>query len=198
MTVFGYARVSTGHQHTDQQETRLLAAGVEREHLFVDHGVSGTRASRPEWDRLLGQLRRGDVVKFTKLDRIGRSTQHLLDVVRLLGERGVDLVALDQAIDTVSPAWKLLFTIMAAIAEFQADLIRSNTVDGLAAARARRGVDKLPGRKPSWTADQQATARALFDARGTNGMTAERVAAVVGVSVSTLYRMMRTSERTAT
>jgi len=185
----GYARVSTTGQHTDQQEARLRAAGCEK--VYVDHGVSGKLAKRPEWDKLLAQLRKGDVLMFTKLDRIGRSVQHLLDVVNLLGERGVDLVALDQPIDTVSPAGRMLFTIMAAVAQFQADLISSNTIDGLAAARERHGGE-LPKRGPSWTEDQAQTARALFAARDTNHMSAERIAAVVGVSRRTLYRMLAT------
>lgn len=195
MARIGYARVSTPEQHVDGQEARLREAGCET--VYADRGVTGRAASRPEWDKCLAHLRRGDVLVVTKLDRVGRSLINLIDTVNLLGERGADLVVLDQAIDTTTPNGKLLFHILGALAEWEAAMIRERTIEGLEAARARCG-GKLPGRKPAWTADQQATARALFAARDANGMSAARVASVIGVSVSTLYRMIRASEPAGT
>lgn len=186
MAVIGYARVSTGKQHTDQQVARLKEAGAER--VYVDKGVSGTKASRPEWDKCLAHLRKGDVLLITKLDRIGRSLINLVDVVNEMGRRGVSIRCLDQGeIDTTTANGALLFQIMAAIAAWEAAIIAERTVDGLAAARERHG-GVLPKRGPTVTPDQIATARELFASRATNGMTAERIAAVVGMSRATLYR----------
>jgi DNA invertase Pin-like site-specific DNA recombinase len=187
----GYARVSTTGQHTDGQEARLREAACEV--VYTDHGITGKAAHRPEWDKCLAHLRAGDVLVTVKLDRIGRSLINLIDTVGLLGERKVDLVVLDQAIDTTTPNGKLLFHILGALAEWEAALIAERTREGLAAARERHG-GKLPRRGPSWTADQQATARDLFAKRGESGMSAERIAAVVGVSRRTLYRMIAPGE----
>ena len=130
----GYARVSTREQNTDGQLDALHAAGCER--VYVDK-ASGKLARRPEWDRCREQLRRGDALVVTKLDRMGRSVRHLIDVVGELDRQGVELVVLAQGIDTTSPGGRLLFHVLAAMAEFVGDLISENTHEGLAAARAR-------------------------------------------------------------
>lgn len=96
----GYARVSTRDQNADNQVDALTAAGCER--IFVDK-ASGKLARRADWDRCCEQLRRGDELVVTKLDRMGRSVRHLIDIVGEFGERGVELVVLDQGIDTTSP-----------------------------------------------------------------------------------------------
>jgi len=117
-----------------------------------------------------------------------------VDVVRLLGERGVDLKVLDQDIDTSTPNGRLVFHIMAALAEWEAEMIRERTVEGLDAARERHG-GTLPGRGPSITADQTETARTLA---ANSDMSAERIASVIGVSRATLYRHVPVAEiRTA-
>ena len=85
----GYARVSTPEQHTEQQETALREAGCDR--VFVDHGVSGAAADRPELERLLDQLRDDDVVVVTKLDRLGRSLPQVFDIVETIEQRGAGL-----------------------------------------------------------------------------------------------------------
>ena len=105
--------------------------------IFTDHGVSGARASRPEWDRCLAQMRRGDVLVAVRLDRIGRSVRNLLDVAQDLQDRGVDLVLLDQGIDTSTSLGKMLFTILGAVAEYERNLIVERTKDGLASTTAR-------------------------------------------------------------
>jgi DNA invertase Pin-like site-specific DNA recombinase len=187
MARFGYARVSTIEQHTDGQEARLLADGAER--VFTDK-VTGTKASRPEWDKLFAQLRAGDTLVVTKLDRLGRSLINLIDVVHILGERKVELVILDMGIDTSTNHGKLIFHIMAALAEWEARIISERTVEGLAAARERHG-GKLPGRGPSLSPDKVRIARDLFASREANGMSAARIAEVVGCSRATLYRHLR-------
>src|SRR5262245_34891132 len=137
-----YARVSTTEQCVDAQLDALRiycerrgAECVE----FVDHGVSGSRDRRPQLDALLQGARRReiDAIAITKLDRLARSTRHLLTVAAELEALHVDLVVLDQSIDTSTPSGRLLFTMLAGIAEFERDLIRERTLAGLCAARKR-------------------------------------------------------------
>jgi DNA invertase Pin-like site-specific DNA recombinase len=184
MAMIGYTRVSTGDQHPEAQAVRLREHGCAR--IFTDHGVTGTKASRPQWDKCLDHLRAGDTLVIVKLDRIGRSLANLIEVVHELGERGVDLVVLDQALDTTTASGKLLFHILAAIAEWEAAIIRERTRDGLAAAKVRHG-GKLPVRGPSITDDKLAVARELFARRD---MPAARIAEVVGISRASLYRLL--------
>ena len=132
---------------------RLIEAGCER--VFVDKGVSGTKAARPQWDECLQFLRSGDVLCSVKLDRWGRSVPHLLEVAADLEARGVGLKCLDQGvIDTTTPTGKLLFTILAAVAEFERSLIVSRTMDGLAAARVKGHLGgsrrATPGSSATW------------------------------------------------
>jgi DNA invertase Pin-like site-specific DNA recombinase len=187
---FGYARVSTKTvkgrkaQHVDNQVERLVNAGIDRENVFVDDGVSGRKASRPEWDKLLSSLRSGDRLTVTSMTRIGRSTQNLFDIMTEFARRGVDVVFLDQNIDTSTPHGKLVFTIFAGLAEYEADLTRARVLEGLESARERRG-GALPVRGPSFTAEQRKNAEEL--ARKTD-FSAARIAEMVGVSRATLYR----------
>ena len=131
----GYARVSRADQHTEQQETALRNAGCEK--LFVDHGVSGAAEHRPHLERLLDQLRSGDIIVVTKLDRLGRSLPNVLDIVEAIEQQDAGLVSLaEAAIDTTSAAGKLVFRIFAVVAEFERDRLRERTVEGLDRARA--------------------------------------------------------------
>jgi DNA invertase Pin-like site-specific DNA recombinase len=116
MAMIGYARVSTSDQNPDAQAARLCEHGCTR--VFSDHGVTGRLASRPQWDACRAFLRDGDVLVVTKLDRVGRSVGNLVSVAADLHENGVDLIVLDQAIDTATPAGRMLFHVLAAIAEF--------------------------------------------------------------------------------
>ena len=128
--IIGYARVSTEDQNPDAQVARLREAGAEL--VFVDHGWSGKLASRPEWDKCLAVLSEGDTLLSTKLDRFGRSVAHLVQVIPSLEARGVSVRCLDQPIDTSSAAGKMLFTILAAFAEFERNLIIERTTAGIA------------------------------------------------------------------
>ncbi len=194
MALIGYARVSTKlakgrkEQHVDNQVTRLKEAGCEQ--VFTDE-ITGTRASRPGWDACLAELGAGNTLLVTKLDRIGRSLINLVDVVTLLSKRAVDLRCLDQGqIDTTTPHGKLLFQIMSAMAEWEADIIRERTAEGLVAARERRG-GTLPARGPSFTSDQRSNAEMLVRTTDWSG---ERIAKAVGVSRATLYRHVPVAE----
>jgi DNA invertase Pin-like site-specific DNA recombinase len=139
--VFGYARVSTTDQNPDLQFDALKKAGYDK--LFVDR-ASGARADRPQFRKLLEQVRAGDTILIWKLDRLGRSLRHLLDVVDQLNEEVVGLKSLTDPIDTTSSQGKLIFNIFASLAEFERDLIRERTKAGLAAARARGRIGGRP------------------------------------------------------
>lgn len=183
----GYARVSTREQNADGQHDALTAAGCER--IFLDT-ASGKLARRADWDRCLEQLRRGDELVVTKLDRMGRSVRHLIDIVGELGERGVELVVLHQGIDTTSPGGRLLFHVLAAMSEFVGDLISENTHDGLAAARAR---GRVGGRPSVMTAGKLRIARQMLDA---GNSTVTEIAATIGVGRATLYRHLDLTPQT--
>lgn len=158
MSKVGYARVSTQDQRPEVQRERLIEAGCDPDLIFEDHGVSGTRASRPGWDACLAQLRRGDVLVAVRLDRIGRSVRNLLDVAEDLKERGVNLVFLDQGIDTSTPMGEMLFTILGAVAAYERNLIVERTKDGLASTKAR---GRSGGRRHRLTPEQQEQAARL-------------------------------------
>ena len=131
----GYARVSTHEQNTQQQEKALRDAGCER--VYIDHGISGATADRPELNRLLDQLRDGDVVVVTKLDRLGRSLRDVLDIVETIEQRGAGLRSIaESTIDTTSAAGKLVFAVFAVVAEFERDRIRERIMEGIDRARA--------------------------------------------------------------
>jgi len=140
-----YARVSTSEQRPEVQLDPLrhyaAARGLEIVGEYVDHGVSGAKARRPALDRMLADARRRrfDAVACVKLDRLARSVHHLTSMGQELAALGVDLIVLDQSIDTSTPAGKLLFHVLGSIAEFERDLIRERTVAGMAAAK-RRGA----------------------------------------------------------
>lgn len=174
-----YARVSTTTQDPEVQLARLREAALARgwEPVeFVDV-ASGRRAQRPAFEALRRAARRRevDVVVAVKLDRLARSVRDLGALAEELEACTVDLVCLDQHVDTTTPAGKLLFHVLAAVGEFEADLIRERTLDGLAAAR-RRGV-RL-GRRPKLDRRQIARARRLRK----SGRSLREIARLLGVS----------------
>ena len=142
----GYARVSTNDQHPEAQADRLHAAGCEV--VYTDKGVSGSQARRLDWDLLLKELQPGDELVCVKLDRIGRSVANLVEVVAGLREAEAELIVLDQNIDTRTPSGKLLFHMLAAIAEFERDLIIERTREGQAAVRRRGNLRRSLGGTP--------------------------------------------------
>lgn len=181
MSNIGYARVSTIDQNLDLQTDALTAAGCRK--IFVEK-ASGTREDRPELARALEYVRDGDVLVVWRLDRLGRSLRHLLDVVHGLGEAGVQFRSLSDGIDTTTSAGKLLFKIVGAIGEFEREIIVERTTAGLAAARAR---GRVGGRPSSVTPEKVARAKELL-AEGR--LTADEVARAVGTSRATLYRWL--------
>ena len=148
--LIGYARVSTEDQHLDAQLDALTGSGAAR--IFADR-ISGTRRSRPELDRMLDQLRGGDIVVVTKYDRLARSLRDLLEIVEAIGQRGAGFKSLAEDIDTTTPAGRLVFHVFASIAQFERERISERTREGLEAAR-RRG--RVGGRPPSLSPAQKA------------------------------------------
>jgi DNA invertase Pin-like site-specific DNA recombinase len=183
--LIGYARVSTKQQSVDRQETDLLSAGVRRDDMYVDHGVSGTRASRPEFDRALTALHKGDTLVITTLDRLGRSTQNMLAFADELRSRGAGLRVLNlggRDVDTSTPMGSMLFTIMAALAQMEHEIKRERIVDSVSKRRAA-GHD-LGGRPQRVTDSQVRSAMQLVD----GGAPAAQVARDLGMSRATFYR----------
>jgi len=185
MALVGYARVSTQDQNADMQDDELLKAGCQR--VFLDK-ASGATADRPQLTAALEYLREGDVLVVWRLDRLGRSLKHLVNVVADLEDRDVGFRSLHESIDTTTPAGKLIFHIFAALAEFERDLIRERTMSGLAAARAR---GRKGGRKPSLSPKKIQVARQMY-ARGDS--TVAEIAKVLGVSRATIYRHLQDHE----
>lgn len=176
---YGYGRVSTAEQNADLQRDALHAAGVAEGRVFIDT-ASGALSSRPRLDELLPLLRPEDTLVVWRLDRLDRSLAHLVATVTELGERGVGFVSLTEAIDTTTPAGRLLFGIMASLAQFERDLIQERTHAGLAAARAR---GRVGGRPAIMSAEKLAVARRML----AEGKPKSVVAKTIGVSRPTLY-----------
>lgn len=158
--ILGYARVSTDDQSLDSQTDALQAAGAGR--IFADR-ISGSLRARPQLDRLLDQLRPGDVVTVTKYDRLARSLKDLLDIVDQVEKRGAGFRSLAEDIDTTTPAGRLVFHVFASIAQFERERIAERTREGLQAARSR---GRIGGRPPALTAAQKAEARRMRDEEG--------------------------------
>jgi DNA invertase Pin-like site-specific DNA recombinase len=195
MATIGYARVSTKSQSDDTQVDDLTAYGCDR--VFVDHGVSGKLAERPELDKALAYLREGDVLVITRLSRAMRSLKHMIELAEALKARGVGLVVIKQAIDTTTPQGRLVFHLLAAIDEFQRELIVEGTREGLDAARAR---GRTGGQKPKLKPRQVQLARQMYEEKGGDGKrryTVQQIAGEFGVTRPTIYRALGDQDKTA-
>ena len=154
----GYARVSTEDQNTSLQTDALKNAGCEQ--LFEEK-ISGKSKDRPELDICLKVLREGDILVVWRLDRLGRSLEHLVQIIRDLESRKIGFLSLTESIDTTNAGGKLIFHIFAALAEFERNLISERTKAGLKAARAR---GRKGGRKAKLSiADTRKAAAMLLD-----------------------------------
>ena len=185
----GYARVSTRDQHPEAQRDALIAARCGPAHVYTDK-ASGKLACRPELSKALLVLRDGDQLVITKLDRLGRSLAHLIEIAADLQRRGVDLVVLDQGIDTTTAVGRMFFQILGAIAELEHALMSERTIDGLAAARAR---GRTGGQKPKLGPRQVKLAREMYEETGEDGKpryTVAEIAAEFGVTRPTIYRTL--------
>jgi DNA invertase Pin-like site-specific DNA recombinase len=186
--LIGYARVSTRQQTTDRQEADLLAAGVRRDDLYLDRGVSGARASRPNFDKAIDALHPGDTLVITTLDRLGRSTQNMLAFSEELNGRGAGLRVLNLGggdVDTSTPMGSMLFTIMAALAQMELEIKRERVVDSV--SKRREAGKDLGGRRQAISDSQIQNALRLVQA----GEPAAQVARDLGMSRATFYRRTR-------
>jgi len=155
--IIGYARVSTDDQNLDAQLDALKGAGALR--IFSDK-ISGSLRKRPELDRLLDQLRDGDVIVVTKYDRLARSLRDLLDIVEVIKERGAGFRSIAEDIDTTTPAGRLVFHVFASIAQFERERISERTKEGLEAARKR---GRVGGRPPALSPAQRDEVKHMRD-----------------------------------
>jgi DNA invertase Pin-like site-specific DNA recombinase len=184
--LIGYARISKTDvsQALDLQKDALIAAGVGSEHIYEDH-VSGKRDDRPGLLSCLKALREGDILVVWKLDRLGRDLKHLVNTVQELAERSIGFKVLSGQranIDTTTASGKFVFSIFAALAEFERELIRERTMAGLQAARAR---GRKGGRKFGLSQAQVRLAQAAMHNRDTK---VSQLCEELGVTRVTLYR----------
>jgi DNA invertase Pin-like site-specific DNA recombinase len=179
----GYARVSTEDQNLALQLDALTRAGCHK--IFHDSGISGTVVNRPALDLTLRRLRPGDVLVVWKLDRLGRSLAHLINIINALGAEGIGFQSLSEHIDTTTAGGRLVFHVMGALAEFERALISERTKAGMAAAKAR-GV---PIGRPRKLSRAQVEAAKCELAR--RKAPPEMVARALGVSPITLARALK-------
>lgn len=158
MPLIGYARVSTEDQATDAQVDVLKAAGCET--IFREH-MSGAKASRPQLNRALAQVKRGDVLVVARLDRLARSLSHLLSVIAELDAKGAHFKSLADPIDTTTPQGRFALQVLGAVAELERALIQERTKDGLRAARRRGRI----GGNPKLRAKDPEAIKRIADAR---------------------------------
>ncbi|MFJ2353514.1 recombinase family protein [Glutamicibacter sp. NPDC087673] len=186
--LIGYARVSTKAQDADRQIQDLLAAGVRRDDLYIDHGLSGALAKRSGLDKALNALHPDDTLVITTLDRLGRSTQKMLELAEELRERNIGLRVLNLGggdVDTKTPMGAMVFTVMAALAQMELEIKRERITDSVNKRRTTGG--DLGGRRPTFTDSQIRTAAKLIQA----GEPATQVAKDMGMSRATLYRRIK-------
>ncbi|MFN9541650.1 MAG: recombinase family protein [Alphaproteobacteria bacterium] len=181
--LIGYARVSTKDQNLELQHQALIQAGCEK---VFDDKMSGTRAERPGLASALAMLREGDILVVWKLDRLGRSVKHLVDLVGALHRQGVQFKSLTDSIDNSTPAGRLFFNVMSSLAEMERELMVERTCAGLEAARL---LGRKGGRKRQMTDSKVASAKQLL----ISGVPPKEVARNLGVSLPTLYRWVPAS-----
>lgn len=184
MAVIGYARTSTTEQHIQPQVEALKAAGCDR---IYQEQRSGVDAARPELAAMLDYCRQGDVIVCTKLDRVGRSTKHLLEVVEGLQTKGVAFRCLNNNLDTATPTGKLMLTMLAAVATFEREIMLERQREGIQAAKE---AGKYKGRK----ATARAQAETVMELLG-QGLTRQAVADRLGIGIASVYRIAKDAKQ---
>ena len=185
----GYARVSTEQQDLTAQREALTALGVPPERIYVDHGLTGSNRARPGLREAVAACRAGDTLVVTKLDRLARSLTDSRDIVDELTRCEVRLQIGSSVHDPTDPVGRLLFNVLAMVAEFEADLIRMRTREGMKIAKAN---GRLRGKKPKLTAAQQAHLVSLHRA---GEHTSSELAELFNVARSTVYRALERAGR---
>ena len=184
----GYARVSTIEQNLSLQRDALKAAGCGK---IIEDKASGGKAKRDGLERVLEMLRPGDTLAVWRLDRLGRSLKHLIELMGELEGQGIGFQSVTEAIDTTTPGGKLVFHIFAALAEFERNLIRERTHAGLEAARAR---GRKGGRRPKLDDKKRALTVDLYRRKE---KTVGEICKLVGISRPTLYAYVRIDDEKA-
>lgn len=183
-TLIGYARCSTDKQDLATQKDALQRLGVSAGRIYTDHGFTGTNRARPGLDQALAAVRSGDTLVVPKLDRLARSVPDARAIGDNLAARGVKLQIGAIVHDPSDPMGKLFFNILATFAEFEVDLIRMRTREGMALARSR---GKLRGKKPKLSDRQQKELRRMYD---TGGYSISDLAELFSISRPTVYRTL--------
>ncbi|MDH1270505.1 recombinase family protein [Rhizobium pusense] len=183
-TLIGYARCSTDKQDLTSQKDALQKLGIAADRIYTDHGFTGTKRARPGLDQALAAVRRGDTLVVSKLDRLARSVPDARAIGEELSARGVRLQIGGSVHDPSDPMGKLFFNILATFAEFEADLIRMRTREGMALARSR---GKLRGKKPKLSDRQQKELRRMYD---TGDYSVSDLAEVFSIARPTVYRTL--------
>ena len=184
-TLIGYARYSIDEQDLAAQRQTLLALGVPPDRIYIDHGISGTKRAQPGLDQALAAVRTGDTLVVPKLDRLARSVPDARDIGDTLARRGVVLSLGGRIYDPDDPMGKMFFNILATFAEFEVDLIRMRTREGMAVARAH---GKLKGRQPKLSVKQQRELKRMHD---TGEYSITDLGELFSVSRPTVYRTIR-------
>lgn len=190
--LIGYARVSTIEQDPAAQRAQLSALGVDEENMYVDHGLTGTNRHRPALREAIAAVRAGDTLVVTKLDRLARSVRDAHDLADELATKGVRLQLGASVYDPTDPVGKLLFSVLGIVAEFEADLIRARTREGMAVARAK---GRLRGKQPKLSRRREAELVKLHEA---GEHTSSDLAEIFGVARSTVYRAIQRAETSST
>jgi len=190
-TLIGYARCSIDEQDLTAQRNALEALGVAAERIYLDHGLTGTNRKRPGLDQALAAVRHGDTLVVPKLDRLARSVPDARAIGDELAAQGVALSLGGQVHDPTDPMGKMFFNILATFAEFEVDLLRMRTREGMAVARAK---GKLKGRQPKLSKMQQQELQRMHDA-GEHSIT--DLAGVFSVSRPTVYRVLQRAREAA-
>jgi DNA invertase Pin-like site-specific DNA recombinase len=183
-TLIGYARCSTDKQDLAAQKAALKKLGVAPERIYTDRGLTGTNRSRPGLDQALAAVRSSDTLVVPKLDRLARSVPDARAIADALVARGVKLALGSSVYDPADPMGKMFFNILATFAEFEADLIRLRTREGMAIARAK---GKLRGKRPKLSERQQKELRRMHD---TGEHAISDLAELFRVSRPTVYRTL--------
>lgn len=186
-TQLGYARVSTGHQSLDQQVDALTAAGVDPKRVYSDKlsGMS-TREQRPGLVALLDYARPGDAIVVVGIDRLGRNAAEVMATIRELGERNIVLRSLREGIDTSNATGRMVAGVLASLAELELELGRERRT---AAREARRARGQSVGRPKALDNSKSELARRMH----AGGESASTIAAMLGVSRATVYRVLSES-----
>lgn len=185
--LFGYSRVSTTAQNLDRQLDNLTARGVDQAHIFTEK-ITGTITHRPELEKVLSMLREGDTLMVDSFSRLSRSTKDLLALMDTLDGMKVTVISLKENLDTSTATGRMMMTVLAALSQFERDLISERSKEGIKAARARGRKGGRPKMKPA--AIRQALT--LYDSKEHS---ISEIIKTVGISAPTLYRYIKARDQ---